>query len=172
MNVITWQLIDQNTPWHTIRGMTMPGDCVNASMLYTVRERPQMIAKGVKKPLSPSCMTNTIYECKPGLTVLSIYVSKKTKIKPSMGTVWWWSASLISCKWLANNVLRNIFRNFSGLYLQRQSNYLLEGVKPLLKVPLLSMLNWAIFKIPFLKSLLKWTLTFFYDRGDPLKTLS
>ena len=38
--------------------MTMHGNCVNASMLYIVRERPQMIAMGVKKPLDPSKITN------------------------------------------------------------------------------------------------------------------
>ena len=93
--------------------MTMPGDCVDALMLYIIRERPQ------KNILYPSCITNTTYDCKPGLSVLSIYGSMKTKIKPSMGTVSWWSASLISCKWLDNTVLQKIFGDFSGLYPQR-----------------------------------------------------
>ena len=37
--------------------------------------------------ISPSCITYTTYECKPGLTVVSIYVSTKMKIKPSRATV-------------------------------------------------------------------------------------
>ena len=34
-----------------IHGHDYAGDCINASILYTVRERPQMTAKGIKKPL-------------------------------------------------------------------------------------------------------------------------
>ena len=102
-------IISPNTPWPTFTGKTMPGDCINTSILYTVRERPLLIAKGVKKILSPSWITNTTYECKPGLTVLNIYVSTKPKNKSSIGIVSWLSASLISCKWLAKTVLRNFW---------------------------------------------------------------
>ena len=72
--------IPEYTMTHIHACMTMARDCVNASMFYTVRDRPQMIAKGIKRPLSPSWITNTTYECKPGLTVLSIYVSTKQKL--------------------------------------------------------------------------------------------